>query len=139
MMEFGLQPMPLVAGGEEPQSFMAQLQDGQPLSEPPVALDDAAFDLSDLAAKNRNRGNYRCSKVRPAIGGTGVSIGPLMGLCVQCEVRRAEEGPRVSAGAVELQVQPLRTAQEGVHLRRCGFDSTSALGIAASTWLIESV
>ncbi|RLN98761.1 hypothetical protein BBJ28_00005990 [Nothophytophthora sp. Chile5] len=31
-------------------------------SMPLVGLDDASFDLNDLAAKNRNRGNYRCSK-----------------------------------------------------------------------------
>lgn len=55
--------MPVLVDPNAPPSFMQQLQDGQPLSEPPVASDDAGFDLSDLAAKNRNRGNYRCSKV----------------------------------------------------------------------------
>lgn len=61
MLEFGLQPLPLM-DAQAPQSFMAQLADGQPMSEPAVALDDAVFDVGDLAAKNRNRGNYRCSK-----------------------------------------------------------------------------
>lgn len=50
----------------DPASFMQQLQGmqtgtgnaGVPL------FSDEALDLTDISAKNRNRGNYRCSKVR---------------------------------------------------------------------------
>jgi len=124
MMEFGLQPMP------EPQGFMAQLQDGQPLHEPPAALDGAGFDMSDLAAKNRNRGNYRCSKVRRRRhNASDNTIGCLtVSLLARMTVRRAQKGPRVSAGAVQLQVHPLRTAQEGLYLRRCVSEASSAVG-----------
>ncbi|KAG7382760.1 hypothetical protein PHYBOEH_010374 [Phytophthora boehmeriae] len=52
--------MPMMGGGDPSNSFVDQLQDGG--SSQVLGLDGTAFEVNDLSAKNRNRGNYRCSK-----------------------------------------------------------------------------
>ncbi|KAI9992154.1 hypothetical protein PInf_017539 [Phytophthora infestans] len=61
MMDYGMGAMPMMPGADPTGGFMDQLQDGNKAA---IGLDAAAFDL-DLTGKaqNRNRGNYRCSKV----------------------------------------------------------------------------
>lgn len=67
MLEYGMNTMAMVNPNDPNQGFMNQLSDLSGMNANPSggggALPDANFDLNDLAAKNRNRGNYRCSKV----------------------------------------------------------------------------
>lgn len=70
MMDYGMGAMPMMPTGDPTGGFMDQLQDGNKAM---VGLDASSFDM-DLAIKNqnRNRGNYRCSKVR---GGDEADLG----------------------------------------------------------------
>lgn len=78
----------------DPASFMQQLQGIQTntgLAGVPLFADEA-LDLTDISAKNRNRGNYRCSKVRcsphyPSRMTTDDAINSLMSnMIIQCGV-----------------------------------------------------
>ncbi|KAF1319807.1 hypothetical protein FI667_g12897, partial [Globisporangium splendens] len=75
MLDYSMASLGTMSNPNDPSAhgFMNQLHDlsgmngpalGSGVGSGPGVLPDAgAFDGNDLAAKNRNRGNYRCSKV----------------------------------------------------------------------------
>ncbi|GLD92132.1 hypothetical protein PINS_up000665 [Pythium insidiosum] len=71
-------------------SFLQQLQEMQALSGEPMALNieggvPAAYDANaDASSKNRNRGNYRCSKCGEPKKGHVCPLVPTVSKCSRC-------------------------------------------------------
>ncbi|KAF4315321.1 hypothetical protein BBO99_00009452 [Phytophthora kernoviae] len=96
--------MPLMgagAAGDPTNSFVDQLQDGG--SNQVLGLDGTTYEVNDLTAKNRNRGNYRCSKCGEPKKGHVCPLVPSNYKCNRCGLsKKASPSMRTIGVQVEM-------------------------------------